>query len=229
TTVSLNSYNGVCFSSRDDYDKYSDYLDFIDFPESVKRFNRTPYTDIFYNEWYYSYVIRAIDKGIFNGVSPTRFAPNMSMTRAMFATVLYRVEGSPEVTGEMPFVDVEKGTYYYDAVLWAYQNEVVNGIAPDIFGYNGTVTREQLVTMLYRYLAKSGYDVSVKADLSKYPDANKISGYAEDAMSWAVGAYIIQGASMNGEDHLSPRGMGTRAQVAAILWRYSSYINRIPS
>lgn len=224
TTVSLNNYNSVVFSDREDYDRNSDYFDYIVFPNSVKTFNRTPYTDISYNDWYYRYALWAIKNGIFNGVSATAFSPDTAMTRAMFVTVLYRMAGSPEVTGEMPFIDLEEGGYYYDAVLWAYRNEVINGITPDIFGHDGTVTREQLVTILYRYTEKSGYDVSIKEDLSEYPDANRISDYAKDAMSWAVGNRIIYGAAVDGEVRLSADGMATRAQVAAILRRYAIFL-----
>ena len=175
-----------------------------------------PFTDVDENDWFYDEVVYVYENGLMNGVENNLFAPNTATNRAMLATILYRLAGQPDVSGEMPFTDVAAGQWYTDAVLWAAQNGIVNGLDEGTFAPMNTLTREQLVTMLYRYAEAEGYDVSAAADLSGYPDAGKVQTYAQEAMSWAVAEGIVEGMDGN----LNPAGNATRAQIATILMRF---------
>ena len=174
-----------------------------------------PFTDVHEGDWFYEEVLYAYENGLMNGVGDNRFAPNSATTRGMLVTILYRLEGEPAVTGEAGFDDVGD-TWYTDAVIWAAANDIVNGIGDNQFGPENTLTREQLVTMLYRYAEAAGYDVSAAADLSGYPDAGKVQTYAQEAMSWAVAEGIVEGMDGN----LNPAGNASRAQIATILMRF---------
>ena len=175
-----------------------------------------PFPDVDENDWFYDEVVYVYENGLMNGVENNQFAPNTATNRAMLATILYRLAGEPAVSGDLPFTDVESGTWYTDAVLWAAQNGIVNGLGENTFAPMNTLTREQLVTMLYRYAEAEGYDVSAAADLSGYPDAGKVQPYAQEAMSWAVAEGIVEGMDGN----LNPAGNATRAQIATILMRF---------
>ena len=175
-----------------------------------------PFPDVDENDWFYDEVVYVYENGLMNGVENNQFAPNTATNRAMLATILYRLAGEPAVSGDLPFTDVESGTWYTDAVLWAAQNGIVNGLGENTFAPMNTLTREQLVTMLYRYAEAEGYDVSAAADLSGYPDADKVQTYAQEAMSWAVAEGIVAGMDGN----LNPAGSATRAQIATILMRF---------
>ena len=175
-----------------------------------------PFPDVDENDWFYDEVVYVYENGLMNGVENNQFAPNTATNRAMLATILYRLAGQPDVSGDLPFTDVAAGTWYTDAVLWAAQNGIVNGLGENTFAPMNTLTREQLVTMLYRYAEAEGYDVSAAADLSGYPDAGKVQTYAQEAMSWAVAEGIVEGMDGN----LNPAGSATRAQIATILMRF---------
>ena len=176
-----------------------------------------PFPDVDENDWFYDEVVYVYENGLMNGVENNRFAPNTATNRAMLATILYRLAGEPAVSGDLPFTDVAAGTWYTDAVLWAAQNGIVNGLGENTFAPMNTLTREQLVTMLYRYAEAEGYDVSAAADLSGYPDAGKVQPYAQEAMSWAVAEGIVAGME---DGTLNPAGNATRAQIATILMRF---------
>ena len=175
-----------------------------------------PFTDVKEGDWFYEEVLYAYENGLMNGVGDNRFAPNSATTRGMLVTILYRLEGEPDVTGEAGFDDVAAGQWYTDAVIWAAANDIVNGIGDNQFGPENTLTREQLVTMLYRYAQNKGYDVTASADLSGYPDAGQIQSWAQEAMTWAVAEGIVEGMDGN----LNPAGSATRAQIATILMRF---------
>lgn len=148
------------------------------------------------------------------GTAAKTFSPNQTMTRAMLVTILYRVADKPSVKSvSNPFTDVKAGTYYYDAVLWAYKNNIVTGTSNTTFNPNGAVTREQIAAILYRYAGSP----RVNASLKGYSDQNKVSTYATTAMEWAVKNGIITGKSAT---TLDPTGKGTRAEVAVMLHRY---------
>ena len=174
------------------------------------------FDDVAEDAWYAPSVEFAVDRGLFRGVSETRFAPDSPMTRAMLATVLYRMEGA-EAAGENPFSDVPNGVWYTDAVIWAAGAGVVRGngvgFAPD-----ANVTREQIATMLCRYAEVRGLDVSGRSALC-FSDSDLVSDWAEEAMEWAVSAGLFRG---NADGSLNPRGNATRAQVAALLQRFAA-------
>ena len=172
-----------------------------------------PFEDVGETDWFYEAVYYCFDRGWFKGVSETEFAPDMNMSRAMFATVLYRLAGSPETSGENPFSDVEEGTWYTEAVIWASENGVVYGYEDGRFGINDPVTREQMVTMLWRWLGKP----AGTGDLSAFKDAEDISPWAKEAMAWAVGEGVIHG---KGDGILDPGGESKRSEVAQMLMNY---------
>ena len=176
-----------------------------------------PFLDVNEGDWFYDAVAYAYENGLMDGVGGNRFAPNSATTRAQLVTILYRLEGQPAVSGDLPFTDVEAGTWYTNAVVWAAQNGIVNGVGDDTFAPGNDLTREQLVTILYRYAESKGYDVSASADLAGYPDGEEIQAYAREAMAWAVAENIIQGME---DDTLKPAGNASRAQIATILMRF---------
>lgn len=163
--------------------------------------------------WYYEWVARAVQIGLFSGMSETEFAPESHMTRAMLVTVLYRMDGAPAVTGETPFTDVASGQWYSDAVNWAYANGVVNGISQTHFGLDEDITRQQLTTMLYRYARSKGYDCSRLAQLDSFSDADAVAEYAFESMQWTVANGIVSGDG----GRLLPNGKATRAQCAKMV------------
>lgn len=171
--------------------------------------------------WYYDAVEEMAQTGRMIGVSETRFAPQMNLTRGQLATILYRMEGSPEVTGmEHPFTDVAENRFYSDAVTWASEYGIVCGVTETKFLPNVAVTREQMAVLLYRYAEYKGYNMAVEGDLSRFPDGEKTSKYAESAMCWAVNAGLFQGSADGGAIWLKPQSGATRAQAATVLVRF---------
>lgn len=173
-----------------------------------------PFTDVDEDAWYYDAVVSAYQNKLFAGTSATTFAPAMSINRAMFVQVLYNLAGSPEVNGNMPFRDVAKNDWCYNAVLWAYQNGVTAGISSTKFAPNDVVTREQAAQLLQGYAKLAGKDTSASADLSNYTDSSKVSNWAQNAVKWAVASGVIHGTS---KTTLSPQNSTTRAEGAQLL------------
>ena len=176
-----------------------------------------PFTDVAESDWFYDAVRYAYENGLMGGVGDNLFAPNHPTTRAQLVTILYRLEGEPEVSGQSGFTDVEADTWYTDAVAWAAEEGVVNGVSETQFAPGNNITREQLATILFRYAQAKGCDVSPRADLSGFPDAGDILPYAQEAMAWAVAEGLLQGFE---DDTLRPQGNATRAQIATILMRF---------
>ena len=176
-----------------------------------------PFPDVAEGDWFYDAVRYAYETGLMDGVGDNLFAPNSQTTRAQLVTILYRLEGEPEVSGTSGFTDVEADTWYTDAVAWAAANGIVNGVSETEFAPGKDITREQLATILFRYAEAKGYDVSARADLSAYPDADQIQSYATESVAWAVAEGLIQGFEDN---TLRPAGNATRAQIATILMRF---------
>ncbi len=176
-----------------------------------------PFTDVNEGDWFHDAVRYVYDNGLMDGVGDGQFAPNATTTRAQLVTILYRLAGEPDVSGQSDFTDVAAGQWYTDAVLWAAEKGIVNGISDTEFAPSGDLTREQLATILYRYAEGMGYDVSTQADLSGFPDAGDIQSYATEALSWAVAEGLLQGFE---DDSLQPGGTATRAQIATILMRF---------
>ena len=181
-----------------------------------------PFTDVKEGDWFHDAVRYVYDTGLMDGVGDGLFAPNATTNRAMVVTILYRLAGEPDVSGDVSFTDVEPGLWYTDAVLWAAQKGIVNGISETEFAPSGDLTREQLATVLYRYAESMGYDVSAQADLSGFPDAGDIQDYATEALSWAVAEGLLQGFE---DDSLQPGGTATRAQIATILMRFLAAVS----
>ena len=175
-----------------------------------------PFTDVMEGDWFYDAVVYAYETGLMDGVGDNLFAPNSQTTRAQLVTILHRLAGEPEPGGDSGFSDVAAGTWYTDAVAWAAENGIVNGTTDTTFAPGEDITREQLVTVLYRYAESKGYDVSASADLSGYPDAGQVQDYAQPAMAWAVAEGIVEGV----DGTLNPTGDATRAQIATILMRF---------
>ena len=176
-----------------------------------------PFGDVKSADWFYNDVKYVYEKGMMAGTAADVFAPNATTTRAMIVTILYRLEGSPAVTGTSAFVDVPAGQWYTDAVNWAAANQIVKGTSATTFAPNDSITREQMAAILYRYAQYKGYDVTKKADLSGYSDNGQVSAYAKDALAWANAAKLINGVT---NTSLAPQGNATRAQVSAILHRF---------
>lgn len=180
-----------------------------------------PFTDV-ENRWYLESVIRAFESGLMNGTAATAFDPNGTTTRGQVVTVLYNLEGKPDVSAEEnPFTDVENGRYYTSPVKWAYKNGVVTGVSDTAFDPTAQITREQFAAILYRYAKYKGADVSAQADMSVYTDSGEISNYAKVPLSWANATGLITGISST---VISPKGGATRAQMATILIRYTDAI-----
>lgn len=178
--------------------------------------NTKHFTDVADSAWYKSAVDFASSHELFNGVSATEFAPDLPMTRAMLVTVLHRLESEPDVTAANIFTDVMNGTWYTGAVVWGTENKIIEGYGDGRFGPEDNLTREQMATILYRYMKFLGMDVSARGDLSAFVDGNQVSSWALEAMQWAVGSGVITGKE---GAVLDPMGNTTRAEVATMLMR----------
>lgn len=176
------------------------------------------YTDLDANAWYAESVHFALVNGLFVGFGDGTFRPEAALSRAMVATVLYRQAGSPAVTGTSTFPDL-KDDWYADAVAWAQEAKVVIGDDKGLFRPDDDVTREEMVTMLYRFAASQNMDTTTTGDLSNFTDASSVQSYATEPMTWAVGNGIILGM---GNNELAPRESATRAQFAAITARLAA-------
>ena len=196
----------------------------FDVVNGVTAIARFPFTDVVAGTWYYGAAAYAYNNGLFAGMTPTTFAPNATMTRAMLVSVLWRLAGAPAPKAPNTFVDVPDGAWYTDAVTWAAENGVVSGIGGSRFDPSGFVTREQTAEILYNYAHSKGYDVSARADLTAFPDVGSVSGWAEEALSWANAAGLINGTVRDGQTILDPQGSASRAQVAMILMNYVEHV-----
>ena len=179
-----------------------------------------PFTDVSAGDWFYEAVQFVYENGLMDGVAGNLFVPNATLNRAMAVTILYRLEGSPDLDGEnlgYPFADVDGDAWYGDAVYWARCNGIVDGVENNHFDPTGSLTREQMATVLYRYAQYKGADVSASGDLSGFADSANVSAWAVDAVKWAVGSGLVNGVEGNA---LAPQGTSTRAQTAAILARF---------
>ena len=176
-----------------------------------------PFTDVSEKDWFYGDVMFVYENGLMLGTSKTLFSPHGTATRGMMATILWRMEGSPVPKGKNSFTDVEAGKWYADAITWTAENSIFAGYGKDKFGPDDPITREQLAAIFYRYADYKGYDLTVKGNLDKFRDADKITDYAKTAMQWAVGSGLVKGKSGN---LLDPQGTATRAEIAAMLHRF---------
>lgn len=176
------------------------------------------FTDITPDFWAHDAIDYVVSNNMFNGTTGTTFSPGVVMSRGMLVTVLYRLEGSPDVSGiENPFSDLADNAYH-DAILWASDNRIANGWQDGTFGANGTLTREQLAVFLHRYANYKGYDTNNYSDIGGFSDAKDVGEFARESMCWAVGEGIINGTTAT---TLSPKTGANRAQVATMMMRFT--------
>ena len=183
---------------------------------------QTTFADVPASAWYYDAVEYVYENGLMSGVSSGWFAPNDTLTRAMLVQTLYAMEGRP-AAASAGFADVASGDWYASAVNWAAANGVVSGVSETGFGPNNALTREQLALILYRFAQYKGYDVTGTSDLAAYADGSSVSGWAAEAMGWAVDAGLISGV---GGNQIAPTGTASRAQVAQILMNFCENVAR---
>lgn len=181
----------------------------------------TGFSDVAADAWYAEAAVYCRDNGLMNGTTATTFSPNATMTRAQLCAVLYRMAGSPEMTGRDAFADTPDGAWYEDAVLWAVRNRIMSGYTADTFGPHDPVTREQLAAILWRYAGSPAAEAG-----EAYADEASIASWAVTAVDWARTCGFINGMS---DGSFRPDGRATRAQVAAILMRYDQARTEEPS
>ena len=182
------------------------------------------YTDVpAYGNWAHGGIDYVLSAGLFNGTGGNRFSPNAPMTRAMLVTVLWRGCGSP-AGYKNTFSDVPDGIWYAEAAAWGHSYGIVKGMNEDRFEPDATVTREQIATFLFRLAALGDADIASRAQLSGFPDQGSVSNYAKEAMQWAVATKLIEGVYVSGRNYLQPRAGATRAQVATIIMRFSTWL-----
>lgn len=174
------------------------------------------FTDMDESAWFYEYVKFVYDRGIMTGMDTFKFGPGEDLSRAQFATILYRMAGSPSVSYSNVFPDVQDGYFFTSPVLWAYSNQVITGYENGTFGPGDLITREQMAVLMYRYAEYCGLNTQDSSNLNSFPDAGKVSGFSKEAMSWAVGAGLIQGD----QGALNPQGNASRAHCATIITRF---------
>ena len=179
---------------------------------------KLPFVDVSKDAWYTRYVRYVFQMSLMNGTSATTFEPQSPLSRAMVAQILYNRAGRPEVSGQPRFSDVSKDQWYYNAVQWASEQGIVSGIGDGKFAPNANVTREQLAMMLYNAQGKP----EVNNSLSGFEDTNNVSGWAVDAVKWAVQEKIINGSESNGKLYINPTGNATRAEAATMFSKYDS-------
>lgn len=171
--------------------------------------------------WWHEATDYVIENGLMKGCGQNQFQPNGTTTRAMLVTLLYRLEGSPEVNGTCTFSDVPSGTWYTDAVIWATENGIVKGCGNGTFAPTDVATREQIAVIFYRFAQYLGMDVSASTSLESYPDSGDISGWALEAMQWANASGLIIGRSDSQSNTvLAPAGEITRSEMAMLLYRW---------
>ena len=210
--ILCNNYAIVCF----DMSRAKEYAE----KNAVPYYLFDPpleFIDVPADSWYRHYVEEMYWMGLMTGMDPTHFGPDRILCRGQFVTVLYRIESEPRTEYSPVFPDVQNGEFYTSPVLWASRNGIVTGYTDTgNFGPGDIITREQMAVMMYRYAEFCGFDVSERADLSVYPDMYKVSGFAEEAMEWAVAAGLITGD----QGSLKPQDSVNRAVCATILTRF---------
>lgn len=179
-----------------------------------------PFVDVAAEEWYGDAVATVYAQGLMMGTAEDTFAPELVATRGMVVSILHRLAGSPTVSAEA-FEDVTADDWYGQAVAWAASEGIASGTSAETFSPNAAVTREQLAALLCNFAAQQGMDTTARSDLSSFDDAETVSDWAQDAVSWAHAEGLLAGTSAT---TLSPQGEATRAQLAAMLVRFSDYL-----
>ena len=174
-----------------------------------------------YGTWSHDGIDFCLNRGLFSGTSETTFGPQMNMSRAMLVTVLWRYSNSPTgYSNTFKDVNAKTGSWYVDAVAWAAANNIVSGVGDNKFDPDGTITREQMAAILFRYANFRGFNTAKRDSLSSFPDAGKVNPWAKTGVQWAVAEGLITGANTGGKTYLMPQGGATREQVASILMRF---------
>jgi hypothetical protein len=207
--------NAVFDAKRGIVEFKTDHFSYYMITEEKTLSGANPFSDVSVSDWYYEDVSYAYQNGLMKGTAADKFSPGASTNRAMVVTILYRLEGEPAAP-PADFPDVAEEMYYHNAVAWANASGIVTGYGK-LFRPNDSITREQLAAMLYRYDSYKGFEALDAGDITQFNDAENVSGWAVDAVKWAVGTKI-----MNGKDQgmLDPQGNATRAEVAAMIKRW---------
>ncbi len=185
--------------------------------------NIKTFDDIKKDDWFYSDVMFVFNNKIMTGTSESEFSPNTTLNRAMMITILHRIDGDNSMYEKDIFNDVEKNSWYENAVNWGFENKIVTGTSENTFAPMDNLTREQLCVMLYNYTKHIGAKTEF-ADISHYSDNNTVSDWAKDAVSWAVQEKIVTG---KGNNTLAPKESATRAEAAAVIRRYTEKTTEI--
>ena len=185
------------------------------------KYTSLPFNDVSYGDWYYDAVQFVYSRGIMDGVDYYKFAPNGTITRGMIVTMLWRMAGEPFEMPVTSFTDVEIGRYYTTAVAWACRNGIADGMGESTFGPNDAITREELVTLLYRYAQYFGHSC-IGTSIEGFADAGSVSSYAYNAMCWAYKAGVVTGTTGS---RLNPQGTASRAEAAQMIMSFSSFLN----
>ena len=185
------------------------------------KYTSLPFNDVSYGDWYYDAVQFVYSKGIMDGVDYYKFAPNGTITRGMILTMLWRMAGEPFEMPVTSFTDVEIGRYYTTAVAWACRNGIADGMGESTFGPNDAITREELVTLMYRYAQYFGHSC-IGTSIEGFADAGSVSSYAYNAMCWAYKAGVVTGTTGS---RLNPQGTASRAEAAQMIMSFYSFLN----
>lgn len=185
------------------------------------KYTSVPFNDVSYGDWYYNAVQFVYSRGIMDGVDYYKFAPNGTITRGMILTMLWRMAGEPFEMPVTSFTDVEIGRYYTTAVAWACRNGIADGMGETKFGPNDAITREELVTLMYRYAQYFGHSC-IGTSIEGFVDAGSVSAYAYNAMCWAYKAGVVTGTTGS---RLNPQGTASRAEAAQMIMSFSSFLN----
>ncbi|MBQ1733678.1 MAG: serine hydrolase [Lachnospiraceae bacterium] len=186
------------------------------------------FTDVSLNAWYHNGIHYVVSKSLMNGTANHKFSPNGNMTRGMFVTVLYRFDGAPDVYGHSDFTDVHDNAYYEKAVIWATNLGITAGTSDTTFSPDWDVSREQAVVLIYRYLQHRNATLATGGNMSRFPDAGDVSGYARKEMTWAIKTGMIAGCPDNGKVYIRPKAPASRAQVATMLKRMADVTRVTP-
>ena len=185
------------------------------------KYTSVPFNDVSYGDWYYNAVQFVYSRGIMDGVDYYKFAPNGTITRGMILTMLWRMAGEPFEMPVTSFTDVEIGRYYTTAVAWACRNGIADGMGETKFGPNDAITREELVTLMYRYAQYFGHSC-IGTSIEGFADAGSVSSYAYNAMCWAYKAGVVTGTTGS---RLNPQGTASRAEAAQMIMSFYSFLN----
>lgn len=200
------------------------YLSYEDIAQLSEVFERVEsrkmtFEDMRGNDWYYYDMEDAFNRGIMFGLDQNTFGPAENISRGQFVTILHRMENRPAAGYSSKFLDVADGFFYSQSVMWTTANNIVKGYSNQHFGPADPITREQLVTMLYRYAQYKQFAVDKKESLNTFPDGAKVSDFAKEAVKWAIANHIIEGK----EGYIAPQDLASRAETAAIINRFIGY------